>query len=257
MSVSTRQDSRHLAESASLPIAVINRYGVTGHLTRIVWDDRAGVRLAVDHLVGLGHTRIGFIAGPDKGSTARLSAIRRLEGFRAAHRAAGFSLAAKLIVPGDYTLEAGVCGAERLCRLARRPTALLASNDTMAMGAIGGILRSRLRCPEDVAVVGIGDPPFMAFAHPPLTTVALPVEEAGGRAAESVLEQIENPGVRPRTEVLPCRLVVRASCGAASLATDRAMPRAINRGGDNSNRSRPLGVGGITPVPAAEARRAF
>jgi LacI family transcriptional regulator len=83
----------------------------------------------------------------------------------------------------------------------------------MAMGVLRGILDSDLRCPEDVAVVGIGDPPFMAFAHPPLTTVALPVEEAGARAAECILEQVEDPNQRPRTEVLPCRLVVRASCG--------------------------------------------
>ena len=116
-------------------------------------------------------------------------------------------------------------------RLARRPTAILAANDAMAMGALGGIVRSGLRCPEDIAVVGIGDPPYMAFAHPPITTVALPVEEAGARAARSILERIETPGVRPRTEVLPCRLVVRASCGAAGFATDPAMPRPLRREG--------------------------
>jgi LacI family transcriptional regulator len=232
MSLSTRQSSQHLADAAGrFPIAVINRYEGTRRLTRILWDDRAGARLAVDHLVGLGHTRIGFITGPDKGSTARLSAIRRLEGFRAAHRRAGFPLDAKLIVPGDYTVEAGMCGAEWLCRLARRPTAILASNDTMAMGAIGGILRSRLRCPEDVAVVGIGDPSFMAFAHPPLTTVALPVEEAGARAAECVLDQLANPPGRPRTEVLPCRLVVRESCGALGQAVAQARPRVSRKSG--------------------------
>ena len=116
-------------------------------------------------------------------------------------------------------------------RLARRPTAILAANDAMAMGALGGIVRSGLRCPEDIAVVGIGDPPYMAFAHPPITTVALPVEEAGAWAARSILERIETPGVRPRTEVLPCRLVVRASCGAAGFATDPAMPRPLRREG--------------------------
>ena len=225
MAVSTRQKAPHLAEAGELPIAVINRYGVAARFTRILWDDRAGAGLAVEHLFGLGHTRIGFIGGPDAGPAARLSAIRRLEGFRAAHRVSGIPLAERLIVPGDYSVEAGVSGAERLCRLARRPTAIVASNDTMAMGALRAILDSGLRCPEDVAVVGIGDPPFMAFAHPPLTTVALPVEEAGARAAECILEQVEDPDERPRTEVLPCRLVVRASCGAASHSTDCVVPR--------------------------------
>jgi LacI family transcriptional regulator len=99
----------------------------------------------------------------------------------------------------------------------------------MAMGVLRGILDSDLRCPEDVAVVGIGDPPFMAFAHPPLTTVALPVEEAGARAAECILEQVEDPNERPRTEILPCRLVVRASCGAESLPMDRVVRLAGRR----------------------------
>jgi DNA-binding LacI/PurR family transcriptional regulator len=152
-----------------------------------------------------------------------------LEGFRAAHRASGIPLVERLIIPGDYTVEAGVNGAQRFFRPGRRPTAVVASDDTMAMGVLRGILDSGLRCPEDVAVVGIGDPPFMAFANPPLTTVALPVEEAGARAAECILEQVEDPDERPRTEVLPCRLIVRASCGAASLPTDRVVGLAGRR----------------------------
>ena len=220
MSISARQDSRHLAEAGGgrFPLAVINRYGATPPLTRILWDDRAGARTAVQHLLRLGHTRIGFIAGPGRGPTTRLSAVRRLEGFRLAHRAAGLALPEKLIILGDYSVEAGVLAALRLSRLARRPTAILAANDAMAMGALRGVQMAGLRCPQDIAVVGIGDPPFMAFAHPPLTTVALPVEEAGARAAECVLEQIANPRAKPRTEILPCRLVVRESCGGLGQA---------------------------------------
>jgi DNA-binding LacI/PurR family transcriptional regulator len=231
MSTSARQKARHLLDAGGMPMAVINRYGVSGQLIRVLWDDRGGARLAVEHLLTLGHTRIGFIAGPDSGPAARLSATRRLEGFRAAHRAAGLALSERMIVPGDYSVEAGVSGAERLCSLARRATAIVVSNDTMAMGALGGIFHSGLRCPEDVAVVGIGDPPFMAFAHPPLTTVALPVEEAGVRAAERILDRIEQPGVTPQTDVLPCRLVVRASCGAAGRTMVQAGVRAGRRRG--------------------------
>ena len=219
MSTSARQDNRHLNQSAgAVPIAVINRYGVSPRLTRILWDDRAGARLAVEHLVALGHRRIGFIAGPGGGALPRLSAIRRLEGYRAAHRRAALSLDGRLIVPGDYSVEAGVEGLERLRRLTKRPTAILVANDTMAMGALRAIVQAGLRCPEDVAVVGIGDPPFMAFANPPLTTVALPVEEAGIRAAECLLERIADPVSRLRSEILPCRLIVRASCGGAQTA---------------------------------------
>jgi LacI family transcriptional regulator len=216
MSTSARQDSRHLADAGTIPVAVINRYGVSPKLIRVLWDDRAGARLAVEHLIRLGHRRIGFIAGPDSGPGARLSAVRRLEGYRVAHRVAGLPMSARLVVPGDYSVEAGSEGALRLLRLARRPTAILAANDMMAMGVLRGVTQAGLRCPQEVAVVGIGDPPFMAFAAPPLTTVALPVEEAGRRAAERLLAHIRGERADARTDVLPCALIVRHSCGAAA-----------------------------------------
>jgi DNA-binding LacI/PurR family transcriptional regulator len=216
MSTSARQDSRHLADAGTIPVAVINRYGVSPRLIRVLWDDRAGARLAVEHLIRLGHRRIGFIAGPGSGPNARLSAVRRLEGYRAAHRAAGLPVPARLVVPGDYSVAAGFEGALRVVRLVGRPTAILAANDTMAMGALRGVTQAGLHCPQEVAVVGIGDPPFMAFAAPPLTTVALPVEEAGRQAADRLLAQIRGERAESRPDVLPCRLIVRHSCGAAA-----------------------------------------
>lgn len=104
----------------------------------------------------------------------------------------------------------------RLFQLSSPPTAILAANDTMAMGALRGIHAAGLWCPDDVAVVGIGDPPFMAFAAPPLMTVALPVEEAGRRAAKRLLDQIRGGETSSWTELLPCTLIVRESSGAAA-----------------------------------------
>ena len=104
----------------------------------------------------------------------------------------------------------------RLLQLSSPPTAILAANDTMAMGVLRGIQAAGLRCPNDVAVVGIGDPPFMAFATPPLTTVALPVEAAGRRAAERLLERIWGGATNSQAELLPCTLIVRESSGAAA-----------------------------------------
>ena len=210
MSTSARQNGRHLAETGGIPVVTINRYGGPAGLLRILWDDRAGAESAVQHLMDLGHRRIGFIAGP----RGRLSATRRLQGYAAAHRAARVALDRRLVAAADYSVEAGLEGAARLLQLASRPTAILASNDTMAMGALRGILAAGLRCPEDVAVVGMGDPPFMAFAAPPLTTVALPVEEAGRRAAERLLARIRGGNTSADTETLPCRLIVRESSGA-------------------------------------------
>jgi DNA-binding LacI/PurR family transcriptional regulator len=210
MSTSKRQESRHLADTDGIPVIAINRYGGPPELIRILWDDHAGATTTVQHLLDLGHRRIGLIGGP----RGRLSATRRLQGYTAAHRASGLPGDARLVVGGDYSVEAGLNGMRWLLRLSPPPTAIVATNDTMAMGALRDIQVARLRCPEDVAVVGIGDPPFMAFAAPPLTTVALPVEEAGRRAAERLLERIRGGRTSGGTEVLPCRLVVRESSGA-------------------------------------------
>ena len=224
MSISQRQESRHLADTDGLPVVAINRYGGPSELVRILWDDRNGARAAIQHLLDLGHRRIGLIGGP----RGRLSATRRLQGYTAAHRAAGLAVDPRLIITGDYTVEAGLNGVRRLLELSSPPTAILAANDTMAMGALRGTQAAGLRCPDDVAVVGIGDPPFMAFAAPPLTTVALPVEEAGRRAAERLLERIRGGETSSRTELLPCTLIARESSGAA--AEDSRVARRCHQG---------------------------
>ncbi len=222
MSTSARQDNRHLAETRAIPVVAINRYGGPSGLTRILWDDRAGAQSAVRYLLDLGHRRIGLIGGP----RGRLSATRRLQGYTAAHRAVRLPVDTRLIVVGDYTVEAGLDGVRRLLQLSPAPSAIVAANDTMAMGTLRGIQQAGLRCPDDVAVVGIGDPPFMAFAAPPLTTVALPVEEAGRRAAERLLERIRGGQASAPAEVLPCRLIVRESCGALAERPARPARRA-------------------------------
>ncbi len=217
MSTSQRRSSRHLAQTDGIPVVAINRYGGPAHWIRILWDDRAGAHAAVRHLLDLGHRRIGLIGGP----RGRLSAIRRLQGYQAAHREAGIPFDARLALDGDYTLDAGLRGASRLLRLGAPPTAILATNDTMAMGALRAIHTAGLRCPEHVAVVGIGDPPFMAFAAPPLTTVSLPVEDAGRRAAVRLLDQIRGRPSGAQTEELACQLIVRESSAPRITARHR------------------------------------
>jgi LacI family transcriptional regulator len=221
MSTSQRQESRHLGETDGIPVVAINRYGAPAGLIRILWDDRAGARTGVQHLLDLGHRRIGLIGGP----RGRLSAMRRLQGYTDAHRSAHLPVDTRLVVGGDYTVEAGLNGAQRLLQLSSPPTAIVAANDTMAMGTLRGIYAEGLRCPEDVAVVGVGDPPFMAFAAPPLATVALPVEEAGRQGAERLLARIRGGEASRRAELLPCTLIVRQSSGAAVVGDTRAARR--------------------------------
>lgn len=170
----------------------------------------AGGMSATEHLLGLGHHRIGFIAGP-----ARLLCSRaRLDGYRAALEAAGVAVDDSLVVQGDFYHEGGFTACGRLMDLAAPPTAIFASSDQMALGAIEALRRRGLRVPEDVSVVGFDDLPEVRWSAPPLTTVRQPLVEMGKLAARTVLRQARGEEVdSPRLE-LATELVVRASTAA-------------------------------------------
>lgn len=167
----------------------------------------AGGMAATEHLLGLGHRRIGFVAGP-----VRLLCSRaRLDGYRAALEAAGVAVDDALIVPGDFYHQAGFDGCNTLLDLAEPPTALFAASDQMALGAIEALRRRGLRVPEDMSVVGFDDLPEVRWSAPPLTTVRQPLADMGKLATRTVLRLAlgEDP-VSPRVE-LATELVVRAS----------------------------------------------
>ncbi|MQY11680.1 HTH-type transcriptional regulator DegA [Streptomyces sp. RB5] len=169
----------------------------------------AGGMAATEHLLGLGHTRIGFVAGP-----ARLLCSRaRLDGYRAALDGAGVPVDDTLIVQGDFYPESGFAGCNDLLALERPPTALFASSDQMALGAIEALRRRGLRVPEDMSVVGFDDLPEVRWSAPPLTTVRQPLSDMGKLAARTVLGLAQ--GIEPasaRVE-LATELVVRSSTG--------------------------------------------
>lgn len=167
----------------------------------------AGGMAATEHLLGLGHRRIGFVAGP-----VRLLCSRaRLDGYRAALDGAGVAVDDALIVPGDFYHQAGFDGCNALLDLAEPPTALFAASDQMALGAIEALRRRGLRVPEDMSVVGFDDLPEVRWSAPPLTTVRQPLADMGKLATRTVLRLAlgEEP-VSPRVE-LATELVVRAS----------------------------------------------
>ncbi|GAB3664866.1 LacI family DNA-binding transcriptional regulator [Streptomyces sparsus] len=167
----------------------------------------AGGMAVAEHLLRLGHRRIGFVAGP-----ARLLCSRaRLDGYRAALEAAGVPLDDGLVVPGDFYHESGFVGCGRLMDLPEPPTAVFASSDQMALGAIEALRRRGMRVPEDVSVVGFDDLPEVRWSAPPLTTVRQPLVEMGKVAARTVLRLADGGEVdSPRVE-LATELVVRAS----------------------------------------------
>ena len=168
---------------------------------------------ATSHLISLGHKRIAHIG---HASLEYVAVNRRLEGYRAALRAAKISLDKTLFVEGDFTFESGYRAMKHLLTSKTHPTALFAGNDTIAFGAMLAIREAGLSIPEDVAVVGYDDLPVAAYACPPLTTVRTHAFEQGKLLAEFAIALMTKEKVGSRQNVLPLELVVRESCGARS-----------------------------------------
>ncbi|ALV37043.1 LacI family DNA-binding transcriptional regulator [Streptomyces sp. CdTB01] len=167
----------------------------------------SGGLAATEHLLSLGHRRIGLIAGPPR----LLCSRARLDGHRAALEGAGIAPDVSLVVPGDFHPESGFTGCNTLLALPEPPTALFAASDQMALGAIEALRRRGLRVPEDLSVVGFDDLPEVRWSAPPLTTVRQPLADMGKLAVRTVLrlargEQPDSPRVELGTE-----LVVRSS----------------------------------------------
>lgn len=181
-----------------------------GHVARA---NREGMSLLVDHLVGHGHERIGYVGAPPQFT----SGIERLDGFRTAMTAAELAIPPEYVALGDdvWSVESGKRAALELLSLAVRPTGLVAASDTLAVGAIQAARAAGLRVPEDVAVVSFDDPFFGDLLDPPITALARSERQLGELAASLLLHAIETRRFGPPTEVrLPVELIVRGSCGS-------------------------------------------
>lgn len=164
----------------------------------LAFDNRGGGRRLTEHLLSLGHRRIGYVAGPTERTTTR----HRLEGHRAALAAAGITEDQdRLTVHGPYARQSGYDATLELLRRDPALTAIVAANDTVALGACAALRDQGLRIPEDISVAGFDDLPFSVDAVPALTTVRLPLYEAGARAGRLAMgREAAPPGVSRRSE---------------------------------------------------------
>ena len=178
----------------------------------ILLDYSTGIRAAVDHLAQLGHSKIGYLAGPHK----LHSAITRENDFHAAMQAGGLPIQKKWIIECDHTLKGGVAGFGKLQALASRPTALLCSNDMTAIGVLRAAYMQGLRVPQDLSVIGLDDIDFAEFTLPPLTTIRLSRVDLARAAFEALRQQAEeSPRAGLQREFLvSTSLVVRGSTAA-------------------------------------------
>ena len=193
-----------------LPVVLVNRRLEDGLLPSVVGDDKAGIMLAVRHLVELGHRRIAHLAGPQQLSTGYL----RYEGFVEAMGEAGLEADPGLILTGDAVIESE---GSRLCAElldgGREVTAIVAANDLMALGCYDVLEERQIGCPSRISVIGFNDMPFAAHFRPPLSTIRIPQYELGARAAELLLKTLQDPDAPADQLMLEPELVVRASTG--------------------------------------------
>lgn len=199
--------SRELGDHT--PVVLLNC--TAGGRTAIRLDNYSGARQMAEHLLSLGYRRVAFIAGPERNADA----AERLRGFRDALRSVRDSEVTE--IAGEFTEESGYQAMQKLAVAAKRPAAVFAANDSMAIGALRAAREAGLRIPEDVAIVGFDDIPIARFLTPPLTTVRVQIAELGRRAVEAVLHDSDQAAGRRRKEqVIATELVVRESCGALS-----------------------------------------
>ena len=202
-----------VAVSTGQPIVAVDPHVGGSTIPTIDSENYEGAVAATEHLIGLGHRRIGFLAGrPDL-----VSARRREDGYRAALAAAGLEAEPDLVQAGAYTAESAVEPALRLLDRPDRPTAVFAANDLSAAQVIDTARELGLRVPDDLSVVGFDNIPESALTEPPLTTIDQSIQAMGTAAVETLIELIEHPdrhGERPPHRTLPTRLVVRRSTAA-------------------------------------------
>jgi LacI family transcriptional regulator len=173
----------------------------------VVADNMGSGCLAAQHLIGLGHHRIGCIAGPRTQGVSE----QRLKGYRQALEEHGISAREELVVHSDFRSRGGYEAMRELLALETPPTAVFACNDLMAVGAICAASKMGLRMPGDVAIVGCDDIALASFTNPSLTTVAQPKYAMGTKAVELVVDRIRDESRSPTRLILPTELVIRDS----------------------------------------------
>lgn len=191
-----------------IPLVFLDTGAAQKLVSNILVDYGAGIEAALDHLIHLGHTRIALIAGPNKLPSARM----RQEAFVAC--LTRMNLDTALIDQGNHQVGGGHDAMVRLLRANPRPTAVLASNDMSAIGALGAIHESGLRVPEDISLVGFDDIQISSFTQPALTTVRLSREQIAQVAFRALYSIRQDRGQGAVYPVRP-ELVVRRSTGPA------------------------------------------
>ena len=207
---SSARDPKYLLEiqENNVPIVLFDRSLKDLTCNQVFCDNSLGGYTGIQHLVELGHQRIGIIGGP----TYPEVMIRRIQGTQQAVRDYQIDNDPALLITGDTQLfDMGYDAAYKLLQLNPRPTAIFALMDVAAVGVMHAAAEMGIEIPHELSVLGYDDLPIASYMLPPLTTVAQPLVEMGETAVELLLKSIENPDSPPNKAVLETKLVIRES----------------------------------------------
>ncbi len=223
-------------DSLGLPVVLVDFELKRGKYSSVQIDNRGGARLAVDHLLDLGHRSVAFIGG-DPGHP---SITERREGYLEAIRERGLAVPDGLLMvtERDTRFSDGFQAAQKLFASGARPTAVFAANDAMAIGCIRYAKGAGLRVPEDLAIIGFDDIDMSSHIEPRLTTVRVYKEELGKLAVQQVVDLIHSKARSVVTARVPVELVVRESTVVRQIGQPAEMddpsPAAMREAGSKS-----------------------
>jgi DNA-binding LacI/PurR family transcriptional regulator len=195
-----------LAES-NLPFVAVGRNPYDDKTCYVDVDNYNGARAAVAHLYKMGRRRIGTIAGPSD----VIVGVDRLRGYCDGLKEHGLEYDPELVTVGNFSDAGGYAAMQEL--MLKKPDAVFATSDIMAVAAIRALQEAGYRVPEDVAIIGFDDITLASRTIPPLTTIRQPIDLVGAGVVNMLVDMIEHPSTATRNVVLPTELVIRSSCG--------------------------------------------
>jgi DNA-binding LacI/PurR family transcriptional regulator len=212
------QISKNEILASKIPTVIIgNRQGFDG-IDMVGSDSEYAIRCALEHLVDLGHRRIGLLLGI---STIN-SSNNRLEKYQKFLQIAGLTYDPQLVVSASFDQHGGMNAMRQLLTLPDPPTAVLGSNDFMAIGALHEAYEQGYQVPQDLSIIGIDDITDASIVLPPLSTIAKQKYELGYQAAELLIKRINQEGnLQVQHIVIPTRLIVRGTTAEAKNATNK------------------------------------
>ena len=206
MTSEVEEEALRQATRAGVPVVLMNQRKLAGKFPNILVEYSDGFREALEHLLSLGHTDLGFLAGPQSLKSAR----GRKDAFTAALKGHGLHVRTEWIAIGDMRVDGGRTAMQRLLSRSPRPTAVVASNDLMAVGALQAAHAARIRVPAELSIIGFDDIPIASMVHPPMSTIRHPRREVAARAFDCLWKTLQGDKVAMDAPLQP-HLVIRSS----------------------------------------------